>query len=129
MKPVLILTGATALLLSGCVSYKVRDDGTARARIGQTVQVSGVSVTPLEVLEDSRCPTDVQCIWAGRLRLKARVEARGAASEQELTLGEEQQVANGRLTLVDVRPGREQGRNIWTEDYRFGFTYTAAPAK
>lgn len=128
MKPVLILTGA-ALMLSACVSYKVRDDGTARARIGQTVQVSGVAVTPLEVLEDSRCPADVQCIWAGRLRLKAKVDARGASSEHELTLGEPQDIGSGTLTMVDVRPGRVEGRMIWPEDYRFGFAYTASPAK
>lgn len=128
MKPVLVLVSA-ALMLSACVSYKVHDDGTSRARLGQTVQVSGVNVTPLEVLEDSRCPANVQCVWAGRLRLKARVEAIGASSEHELTVGEAQDIGSGTLTITDVRPARVDGRTIWPEDYRFGFSYEAAPAK
>ncbi len=33
---------------------------------GETVVLKGVSIKFLEVLEDSRCPKDVNCIWAGR---------------------------------------------------------------
>src|ERR1043166_9551358 len=33
------------------------------AKIGQTVTGLNISITPEEVIEDSRCPASVQCIW------------------------------------------------------------------
>ena len=127
MKSVAAILSAS-LLLTGCVGYNVRNDGTARARIGQTVKIADFQVTPLEVLEDSRCPANVQCVWAGRLRLKARLDFGVEAAEQELTLGEEQATGKGTLKLVEAKPHPEQGRTIYSEDYRFGFTYTAKKA-
>lgn len=39
----------------------------------------------VSVLEDSRCPADVQCIWAGNARVKVRVtDWRGAVKLFEL---------------------------------------------
>lgn len=124
MKPVLAVVSAS-LVLAACVSYTVKNDGTARARIGQAVEIADFKLTPLEVIEDSRCPTNVRCVWAGRLRLKARINIGGKATEQELTLGEEQPVGTGTLKLVEAKPYPEQGRTIYPEDYRFGFTYAA----
>jgi len=119
---------SASLLLTACVAYSVKDDGTSRARIGQTVEMAGIKLTPLEVIEDSRCPANVQCVWAGRLRLNARLDSGGKASELELTLGEAQPAGAGTLTLVEAKPSAEQGRTIYPEDYRFGFTYTANAA-
>lgn len=115
---------SASLLLAACVAYSVNGDGTKRARIDQTVKIADFELTPLEVIEDSRCPSDVQCVWAGRLRLKARVDLRGKLTEPELTLGEARPVGNGTLELVEAKPHPAQGRTIYTEDYRFGFTYT-----
>lgn len=123
MKPAVAIVSAS-LLLAACVAYNVKNDGTARARIGQTVKIANFELTPLEVAEDSRCPENVQCVWAGRLRLKARIAFGGKTAEQELTLGEAQPVGTGMLELVEARPHPEQGRTIYPEDYRFGFTYT-----
>lgn len=123
MKPAAAIVSAS-LLLASCVSYNVKDNGTKRARIGQTVKIANLALTPLEVIEDSRCPTNVQCVWAGRLRLKARIDFGGRTSEPEFTLGEAQQAGAGTLKLVEAQPNPEQGRTIYPEDYRFGFTYT-----
>ncbi|MBD3299560.1 MAG: hypothetical protein GF341_12960, partial [candidate division Zixibacteria bacterium] len=43
--------------------------------IGETVTVTneGVSVTFMEVIEDSRCPTDVVCFWEGQVTLGLEV--------------------------------------------------------
>jgi hypothetical protein len=45
---------------------------------------SKVSIRFVELIEDSRCPTDTNCIWAGNAKIKIRV-SRGGRS-QELTL-------------------------------------------
>jgi hypothetical protein len=127
MKSVVAIV-SLGLLLAACVAYNVKDDGTVRARLNQTVKVADFQLTPLEVIEDSRCPANVQCVWAGRLRLKARIDLGGKATEQELTLGEEQPVGRGTLRLIEAKPHPEQGRTIYPEDYRFGFTYSANAA-
>lgn len=119
---------SSSLLLAACVAYKVNNDGTKRARIGQTVKIADFALTPLDVIEDSRCPANVQCVWAGRVRLKARIDFGRDATEPEFTLGEAQPAGAGMLELVEAEPHPEQGRTIYPEDYRFGFTYTPNPA-
>ena len=71
----------------------------ATAPLGGTARLGGVAVRPLALIEDSRCPPDVTCIWAGRLRLKAAVS--GVAGEAELVLGTPFALpGGGTLTLV-----------------------------
>lgn len=96
--------------------------GVAVASIDQAADLGGgLTVRPLAVIEDSRCPNNVTCIWAGRLRLRANV----SGEEVELTLGETATTPHGALTLAVVSPGP------WAEwpiaevgakpAYRFGF--------
>lgn len=67
---------------------------------GETVVIKGVSIKFLEVIEDSRCPKDVTCIWAGRAIVKVEVIANGKKEEKILTFGE-------------VRPGEEKNTNLY----------------
>lgn len=111
-------------LLASCTTIAQtapRQDGVAR--LGETTYVDGPLVTPLSVIEDSRCPIDVQCIWAGRVILHVRVSGHQTL---DLTLGEPQQVADGALTLVSVMPDRvaRVNQEIDPADYRFGFEFS-----
>jgi hypothetical protein len=114
---------AAPLLLSGCVTYKVRNDGIARAALGETVYVNGPRVTPLEVLEDSRCPVGARCVWAGQVRLKVRIDLGARGEERELSSGKPEPVADGSLELVEVRPDRIAGETLDPNNYRFGFRF------
>jgi hypothetical protein len=118
-----LLLFAGAALLTACVNYKVRHDGTARASLGETVYVDGPRVTPLKILEDSRCPAAVKCIWAGRVRIEARIDLGSRSETRELTLAEPVTVADGSLELVEVYPEAKADRSIFPEDYRFGFHF------
>jgi hypothetical protein len=94
------------------------------ARLGERVLVDGPAVTPLEVLEDSRCPADVQCAWAGRLRIRTAVHLGSGDQRLDLTLGEPMQVADGMLELVEVQPvPATAGSTIAPADYRFTFRF------
>lgn len=56
--------------------------------LGETVQFENASVKFIKVLEDSRCPKDVNCVWAGQARLLVEVTEKGKASrEVELLFG------------------------------------------
>lgn len=122
----LALTLAAPLLLSGCVTYKVHGDGIARAALGETVHVDGPKVTPLEMLEDSRCPMNARCVWAGQVRLKVRVHLGSGDQERELISNKPVPVADGTLELVEVRPDRVagEGQSLDPKGYRFGFKFT-----
>jgi len=123
MKPVAPLAAIAVLGLSSCATVPPGRDGLAWARIGQTVYVDGPRVRPEKVLEDSRCPADVQCFWAGRVRILAQVTTGPGSELRELTLREPVPVADGTLELVEVRPETNSRRAIPLQDYRFGLRF------
>ncbi|EIZ80612.1 hypothetical protein WSK_0892 [Novosphingobium sp. Rr 2-17] len=95
----------------------------AYAALGQTVRVDGPNVTPLKVLEDSRCAMNARCVWAGQVRLSLRV----GQEMMEITSGRPIRVADGTLELVQVRPDKMAGGDnhgaIPLDAYRFGFRF------
>jgi len=96
------------------------------AALHETVSVDGLKVTPKEVLEDSRCPMNARCIWAGQVRLRISVHIGLRRKSMEITSGEPIQVADGSLELVEVRPDKVTTVNagaIDPADYRFGFRF------
>lgn len=121
MKPAILPLLVPALALAGCVTFRTVDDGIARARIGETVRVGAMSVQPVALVEDSRCPAETQCVWAGRVRILARVDG----ADTELTLGESKPLAQGRLTLSEVYPVKRKDTTIYPDEYRFGFSASA----
>jgi hypothetical protein len=112
-----------ALALGACATVPEPTDGIARAKLGERVYVDGPAVTPLEVLEDSRCPKGVNCVWAGQLRLKVRVHLGSREEMHDLTLGLPVHVADGRLELVEATPDRVANEAIKPGSYRFGFRF------
>ena len=109
------------LALAACATAPDSDIANGpTAPIGETANLDGITVRPLELVEDSRCPASVQCVWAGRVRIRADVSGTGT---RELTLGEPAAVSGGTLTLVDVRPGKRTPGTIPSRDYQFTFTF------
>lgn len=95
----------------------------AWARLGERTFVDGPAVTPLAVLEDSRCPADVQCVWAGQVRIRAMIHLGSGDVEHELASGKPIHVADGSLELVEVRPVPNSKAAIAPGDYRFGLRF------
>jgi len=99
----------------------LRAPGVIAVGIGQTADLgNGLQVRPIVVAEDSRCPQNARCVWAGRLRVRVNVEGVG---EREVILGEGAvETLRGSFALVAASPG------AWTDwpeaqrpAYRFGF--------
>jgi hypothetical protein len=99
----------------------LREPGVVAAGVGQTADLgNGLRVRPLEVVEDSRCPQNARCVWAGRLRVRVNVEGVG---EREVILNEGTvETPRGSFTMVAASPGPWTD---WPENarpaYRFGF--------
>ena len=114
----------TAVLIAGCVTTRTNNDGSVDAKLGQTVNVGGPKVTPLVILEDSRCPMEARCIWAGRVRLSVRVTTGAGTTVRELASDRPLQVADGQLVLQSIMPPRSSQRTLAPSDYRFTFKFS-----
>ena len=123
MKRLFIL--AAPLALAACATTPAEpQDGIARAGLGERVYVDGPYVTPLAVLEDSRCPMNARCVWAGRTRLSVRIDLGSGSETREIATDAPIQVADGQLALVEVQPDRMAGdQPASPKPYRFGFTF------
>ncbi|MDO8624159.1 MAG: hypothetical protein Q7R54_02275 [bacterium] len=89
--------------------------------LGEKVVVNDVTINVLELLEDSRCPVDVQCIQAGTVRVLVNVNA--FDGDYTLTLGEPQTVEVATITLTAVSPAVKYSTvTVEPSDYRFTFT-------
>lgn len=92
-----------------------------QAGIGQAASALGVTITPAKILEDSRCPVDVQCIWAGQVRLEAQVKNQSVEKKVEFKSGSPVAFENFEITLTEVRPEPRSQKKIETADYIFTF--------
>ncbi len=99
-------------------------EGTMVLTLNQGGTILGVKVTPLEVVEDSRCPVDVTCIQAGTVRVRANLQSGLGTSKQTFTLNTPITTEAEIITLVDVTPGKISTKTISPSDYRFTFKVT-----
>ncbi len=114
-----------AAVLGGCATVQPDSDGIARAGIGQTAYVNGPKVTPLALMEDSRCPMNARCVWAGQVRVTVRIDTGAGYVTREMTSNKPIPIADGSLELVKVTPDRVAGGEpIRRTDYRFGFKFS-----
>ena len=94
------------------------------AKTGETVSAFGVSITPTATIEDSRCPTDVTCIQAGTVRVRATVTAGGASAPtvQVFQLGKPISLGSGQeAVLVSVDPAPRSTEPQSARNYTFYF--------
>ena len=105
------------------------DDLEHTLRLGQAGDFGLITVRPLQVVEDSRCPVGTQCVWAGRLRLRAEVATPSGRHERTLTLGEQQQITGGVLEFKEASPRPREGQRPSPGSYRFLFHYQMPPRR
>lgn len=122
------LAGIAPFALAACVavpepySTPVAQEETPVA-LGQGVRVGDLTVTPLKVVEDSRCPINARCVWAGRLIVDTRIEGKTAEGtwrdSANMTLGETYGTHGRVIALVSGEPGRTTDRETRPQDYHF----------
>lgn len=81
----------------------------ASVPLGQPVWVGKLVVTPAGIIEDSRCPMNARCVWAGRLIVNTRIDGSGWRQTVPLTLGEPYAVKGTTITLTSGTPEKMAG--------------------
>ena len=121
MKQIISIVAAACLTACTTIpsSAPIRSDGLAA--IGQSTRVGALVVTPQAVVEDSRCPINARCVWAGRLVLSTRIEGAGWRETVKLTLGQPYATHGAGLALVSAEPGKMAGSPPSPPANLFGF--------
>jgi hypothetical protein len=122
----------TLSLLFGCAGTSTVNASLGKEftlAIGKTANISGenLSIKFVDVTADSRCPSDVQCVWAGEVKVLLGITVNGSYQQVEMT----------QPGLVDARDGQPVGaytyhfsvepypistKQIGKEDYRLKMT-------
>ncbi len=98
---------------------------TATIGFGAQAMLNGVMIRPLAIVEDSRCPINARCVWAGRLILTVEIDQRGGSEtlRTNMTLGQPMRLAVGSLTLVGADPPKLAGADSRpASQFTFEFT-------
>jgi hypothetical protein len=133
----LLAVSAAVLLVSACVGVSADITGAVGQPMvlepGQKAVLSdpAIAIRFLKVVNDSRCPTGAQCIWAGQVTAQAEITYQGEKFDVVLT-----QSANSdaKTTFADftiafsVEPYPELEKKIDSKDYRLNLTLSREPS-
>ena len=119
-----------AFALTACATVPAASatTGTTTARYGETANVGPLLVRPIALVEDSRCPINARCVWAGRLVITVEVTFHGG-SEQfrgNMTLGTPLTLGKESVMMVAGEPGKLAGAESNPPASRFTFEYGVA---
>ena len=79
-----------------------------------------LSVRFVELVEDSRCPTDTNCVWAGNAKIKIKVSKHGRTHDLTLDTNGQHQSANAEgyaIKLVSLTPAPRSNIRINRNGY------------
>lgn len=114
------------LTLSACATMRGEAplSDASDVALGQQAYADGPIIQPVAVIEDSRCPMNARCVWAGRVRVKMLwIRGNGEKQPFEVILGESTPLADGSITLESVRPDKMTNVMLKPADYRFSFRF------
>lgn len=89
--------------------------------LGSPVWAGDAILTPLSVTEDSRCPENARCVWAGKLTVSTRITTTRWQQTAPLTLGEPYEVLGRTYVLVSGTPEKRAEQTTPPGAYRFVF--------
>jgi hypothetical protein len=107
-------------------------DAAFSLRVNQSAEISGtrLRVRFEDVRDDSRCPTDVVCVWGGNARARLAIDVDGELEPLELNTGLEPRSARVdgfTVVLEALQPEARTAVEISPEDYVVTLRVTPAP--
>ena len=99
-------------------------EGEVTLYINQEAVFPGVRIRPIDIVEESRCPSDVTCIQAGTVRVALLVVSGMGTSTNTMALGDEITTEAETITFVAADPDPISTSSISKEAYRLTFMVT-----
>ncbi len=94
-------------------------EGSLRAGASTTVKGEAIEIEFVGVSEDSRCPSDATCAWAGEVKIKLAVRlGTEPPVQREVLEGRSTVIEPYRLTITRVLPDPISTQKIASGDYR-----------
>lgn len=128
---VIVLTGSTCRE-AGALHVHLNEEFSLS--IGQSAIITGehLEIGFRKVAEDSRCPKDVTCVWAGRVACQIELRRAGFSfsmtlAEPGLTDGYSRERWEGYELAFHVTPYPEAGKRISSDEYRLYLIVTELP--
>lgn len=84
---ILFLTLILTFVFGSVITAEAKDDAPVKVRVGKQKKFarSKITVKFISLVEDSRCPVGVNCVWAGNAKIKVQIsEGREAGETFEL---------------------------------------------
>jgi hypothetical protein len=102
----------------------VLEYGEVELGIGEKAVFEAVQIKPLSVEEDSRCPSDAECIQAGTVRVKIEIVSAMGTSTNTVRLGDFVTTEAEKITFTAASPVPVKGAHIPTSAYTVTFEVT-----
>jgi hypothetical protein len=96
-------------------------EATVTAKLGETINMFGAHASVIEVVEDSRCPVNADCIQAGTVRVRTHATYGSLSQDVVLALNKPFTFGAHSGTLVDVQPVKMASHTIVPAEYVFTF--------
>jgi hypothetical protein len=126
----IFILSAALLLFGGMVLTPTSDENELIVGIGKSEFIANtrVEVRFVDVVEDSRCPEGVECIWAGNARIRIEISRDSESKVQyelETNGPNTAAVFDGlRISLKTLAPYPKADKAICTADYKATLTIT-----
>lgn len=127
---------AMFVIVTGCATVEtavVADPGTTFSlAVGKTAVVNGSNtrLTFTRVTEDSRCPTDVVCVWAGDAKIELTISREGSPVDTKVVsvTSPNNEVVSGdlRIRFVGLAPVPKSSEPSGSRAYVAQLVVTAA---
>jgi len=112
----------TAVLLLAFSAMTISAQTNVILKPGQQRTVSGLKIKFISVEEDSRCPENARCVWAGNARVKIQVTSKRLGTrvfEMNTFSGPRGNQLDGyAINLESLTPGRKTSDPIRPSSYR-----------
>ena len=100
------------------------DANTDTVSVGETVMVNGLSLTLEEIVQESRCPADAECIEAGAITVRVTLENGEAEMVNIASDDVPYEFGEYRVSITDIQPPLMSGETIAQSDYNITFRVT-----
>lgn len=107
------------------VPTKTGEARVFKVSLGNSFFLDGVTYTPMQVLEDSRCPVGTTCAWAGKVRVSLKIETntyQKYTQTSEISLTNSVVYGNKKITMLSMNPVPVSGKVTLPAEYSFEFS-------